>query len=369
MVLIEQLQKIQESRSQINQDYPVIEVVFLVIVAMICGQKQWTDIEDFGKGKENLNWLRQYLPYKNGIPTRHTIARIMRTVIPETLLSAMVGWVNIRRERNGAPIISVDGKVIKGAKASRHDDPLFLVSAFEVEQGLVLTHRPCKGKGMEIQAVREMIDTLDITGCLLTADALHCQVETLKEVKDKGGDMLVQVKSNQPKLLSEVDEQFQAYWSQPEEQQVFFETKDKGHGRTEVRTVFSLPAAFSKEINTKWPMIKGIVAVVRERSINGSDTGSYETSYYVCTDELPLELAAQASRQHWHIENQQHWALDVIFREDAQKMYAGHSPLNMACCRRLVQNLFRKSPGKESVPRKMNKAAWEGEYRSALLFT
>ncbi len=95
----------------------------------------------------------------------------------------MVGWVNIRRERNGAPIISVDGKVIKGAKSSRHDDPLFLVSAFEVEQGLVLTHRPCKGKGTEIQAVREMIDTLDITGCLLTAGALHCHEDViLKEV-------------------------------------------------------------------------------------------------------------------------------------------------------------------------------------------
>ncbi len=101
MVLIEQLQKVQENRSHINQDYPVIEVVFLVIVAMLCGQKQWTDIEDFGKGKENLKWLRQYLPYKNGIPTRHNIARIMRTVVPETLLSAMVGWGNIRRERNG----------------------------------------------------------------------------------------------------------------------------------------------------------------------------------------------------------------------------------------------------------------------------
>lgn len=365
MIIIEHLGKVRDTRSHINQVYPVIEVAFLVISAMLCGQNKWTDIKDFGEG--NMDWLRQHLPYENGIPTRHNIAAIMRAVVPETLLEAMVGWVNERRENNNAPIISVDGKVLKGAKASKLDSPLYMVSAFDVEQGLVLTHRPCEGKGMEIEAIRNMLDALDITGCLLTADALHCQVETLQKVVDKGGDMLVQVKLNQPTLLAEIDTLFQAYWALPEEQHESHITHDKGHGRKEVREVYSLSANFSPELAEKWPMVKSIVAVVRDRSCGNK--GSYETSYYVCTDHLPLELAAQASRKHWHIENQQHWALDVIFREDEQQIHAGDSALNMACCRRFVQNLFRKSPGKESVPRKMNKAAWDQKYRTALLLT
>ncbi|EDK30374.1 hypothetical protein VSWAT3_17443 [Vibrionales bacterium SWAT-3] len=107
--------------------------------------------------------------------------------------------------------------------------------------------------------------------------------------------------------------------------------------------------------------------MVRDRSVKGK--GSYETSYYICTDHLSLELASKATRKHWHIENQQHWALDVIFKEDEQRIYAGDSALNMACCRRFVQNLFRKSEGNLSVPRKMNQAAWNKDYREKVLFT
>ena len=365
MIIIKHLDKVCDTRSHINQVYPVIEVAFLVISAMLCGQNKWTDIKDFGEG--NLDWLRQHLPYENGIPTRHNIAAIMRAIVPETLLDTMVGWVNEHRINSELPIISVDGKVLKGAKASKLDNPLYMVSAFEVDQGLVLTHRPCEGKGKEIDAIRSLLDALNITGCLLTADALHCQVETLQKVVDKGGNMLVQVKQNQSALLNDIDAQFQAYWALPQEKQAFYATHNKGHGRTEVREVYTLAANFSAALREKWSMVKSIVAVVRDRTVG--DKGSYETSYYVCTNHISLELAAQASRKHWHIENQQHWALDVIFKEDEQQMHAGDSALNMACCRRFVHNLFRKSEGKESVPRKMNKAAWDYKYRTELLFT
>ena len=161
--------------------------------------------------------------------------------------------------------------------------------------------------------------------------------------------------------------QFQDYWALPEDKQESYITEEKGHGRKEVREVYVLPAAFSEALRQKWCLVKSIVAVVRDRSVKGK--GSYETSYYICTDHLSLELASKATRKHWHIENQQHWALDVIFKEDEQRIYAGDSALNMACCRRFVQNLFRKSEGNLSVPRKMNQAAWNKDYREKVLFT
>ncbi|EDK26254.1 hypothetical protein VSWAT3_08833 [Vibrionales bacterium SWAT-3] len=169
MIIIEQLKKVKDTRSHINQVYPVMEVAFVVITAMICGQNKWTEIKDFGEG--NIEWLREYFPYENGLPTRHNIAAIMRSVVPETLLEAMVGWVNLHREKHAQPIISVDGKVLKGAKASKQQHPLYMVSAFDVDEGLTLTHQPCDGKGMELLAIRNMLDALDIKGCLLTADA------------------------------------------------------------------------------------------------------------------------------------------------------------------------------------------------------
>ncbi len=191
---------------------------------------------------------------------------------------------------------------------------------------------------MELIAIRNMLDALDIKGCLLTADALHCQVETLNKVVDKGGDFLVQVKLNQLSLLAEIDAQFQGHWAMSEDKQESYITKDKGHGRKEVRQVYVLPAAFSEALRDKWFLVKSIVAVIRDRSVK--EKGSYETSYYICTDHLSLELASKATRKHWHIENQQHWALDVIFKEDEQRIYAGDSALNMACCRRLC-SLFQ----------------------------
>ncbi|AYC05445.1 Mobile element protein [Vibrio cholerae] len=174
MIIIEQLKKVKDTRSHINQVYPVMEVAFLVITAMICGQNKWTDIKDFGEG--NIEWLREYLPYDNGLPTRHNIAAIMRTVVPETLLEAMVGWVNLHREKHAQPIISVDGKVLKGAKASKQEHPLYMVSAFDVDEGLTLTHQPCDGKGMELIAIKNMLDALDVRGCLLYPFNLNIQV-------------------------------------------------------------------------------------------------------------------------------------------------------------------------------------------------
>lgn len=130
---------------------------------------------------------------------------------------------------------------------------------------------------------------------------------------------------SEPSLLAEIDAQFQGYWALPEDEQESYVTEDKGHGRKEVREVYVLPAAFSEALKENWHVVKSIVAVVRDRSVKGK--GSYETSYYVCTDHLSLELASTATRKHWYIENQQHWALDVIFKEDEQRIHAGDSAL------------------------------------------
>lgn len=274
------------------------------------------------------------------MPTRHNIAKIVRAIVPETLLGALVDWANARRATEGQPLIAVDGKDIRGVQRSGKANPLSMVSAFDVEQGLVLYHRPCEGKDKEIQALMDLIDCLDIRSCILTMDALHCQVETLNAAKDRGADVVVQVKQNQPMLLEAVDAAFHAYWKKPKAEQESWDKINKGHGRQDSRFVFQLPASLEGELKQKWPMIKSFIAVVRERK--AVNTISHETSYHISTTPLPLELAARATRQHWHTENWQHWVLDVVFREDEQTIYAGQSAVNMACFRRFVFNLLRR---------------------------
>jgi predicted transposase YbfD/YdcC len=365
MQLIDCLKGVQETRSHINQTYPLLEVIFLVVTALACGQKGWSDIEDFGEG--NLDWLRQYLPYENGIPTRHNIAKIIRAVVPETFIDALVQWANVRRTTQGKPLIAVDGKDVRGVQRSGKASPLSIVSAFDVEQGLVLYHHATEGKGQEIQAVCDLVDALDIKDCLVSLDALHCQSETLSHIKAQGGDAMVQVKKNQPGLFDDVDSAFQAYWQKSPDEQINLTSGDKGHGREETRCVYSLPATLSKPLKAKWPMVESLVAVIRTRKIGKAI--SHDTAYFACTTDLPLSLAADATRRHWHTENVQHWVLDVVFKEDAQTIYAGKAAQNMATVRRFVLNLLRRDTKKLSLPRKMNKAAWDGDYRHDLLFT
>jgi predicted transposase YbfD/YdcC len=365
MELIKCLEQVEETRSYINQDYPLIEISFLLVTALTCGQKGWADIKDFGEG--NLDWLRHYLPFEFGIPTSHNIARIVRAIKPHTLLSALVDWVNLHRTRQERPIIAVDGKELNGVAKHGAKNVLNMVSAFDVEQGLVLYHRACEGKGKEIEAVKSLIHCLDVTGAIITADALHCQSDTLALITSKKGDALVQVKANQPSLFETVDNAFQSYWEQPQAEQQSLEISNQGHGRKERRTVYQLPAHLNGTLQQKWSMVASFIAVVRERT-KGNRT-SYETAYYVCTDTLGLELAAKATRRHWHIENQQHWILDVVFREDEQTIHAGKSAENMACFRRFVMNLLRCDETKLSMPRKMNKASWDENYRHQILFT
>lgn len=364
MELIRSLGQVQETRSHINQVYPVQEVSFLLLVAVSCGHQGWSDIEDFGNG--NLEWLRRYLPYENGIPTCQNIARIVRAIVPESLLAALVEWVNQHRQRNGQAIIALDGKDMKGVQRYGKTS-LSQVSAFDVQEGLVLYHKATLGKGQEIEAVRSLIECLSIEGCILTMDALHCQADTLKQVVDKGATALVQVKKNQPKLFEAVDDTFQAYWKKAEVDHVSLTTSEKGHGRQENRTLYQLPLSLSGELKKKWPMLVSAIAVTRERCVKG--VWSYEAAYFVCTGELTLEKAMQATRGHWRTENQQHWVLDVVFGEDAQKTYVGKGPENMACFRRLAMNLLKKDPTKLSNPRKMNKAKYDHDYRHRLLFS
>lgn len=365
MSLFDHLNLIEDPRSHINLDHDLVDIMFLVLAAIASGCNGWLEIEEFGN--EHLPWLQKHRPFEKGIPTRHSIARIIKVIDVEMMILALFRWVNCLRETAGRPLIAIDGKTLRGAVNQRgNENALHLVSAFDTEQGIVLFQQDTQTKGSELFAVRELLHMLDIQDAVLTFDALHCNKETLQQITKRKGDYIVQVKANQPNLKKAIEEQFQPYWDADEITLPTFAECDKGHGREERRITFQMKAALPKELVKKWPSAKSLIAVERERKCQGKTT--IDTHYYLSSLPVNVELAARAVRQHWHIENQQHWVLDVTFKEDSSRIGDRENAKKMALLRRIIFNLLQQHPLKVSKPSKMRKAAWNGDFRSEIFF-
>ncbi|MGP1832472.1 ISAs1 family transposase [Shewanella frigidimarina] len=365
MSLFEHLSIIKDPRSTINREHDLVDIMFLVMSAIASGCEGWLDIEEFGN--EHLDWLREHRPFSSEIPTRHSIARIIKAVNVEVLVLVMFRWVNCLREKNGKQLIAIDGKTLRGAVNQQgRENALHLVSAFDTQQGLVLFQQATSTKGSELATVRDMLNMLDVRDTILTFDALHCNKETLQKIAEKGGDYIVQVKANQPKLKQAIADAFQPHWDNGTEHIAQYEEKNRGHGRKERRALFQMPATLPKELAMKWPSAKSIIAVERERSSKAHT--SIDTHYFLSSLDIDPELAFRGIRQHWHIENQQHWVLDVTFKEDSSRIGDRESAERMALMRRIIFNLIQQHPLKVSKPSKMRKAAWNGKFRSELFF-
>ena len=364
MTLIEHLTLVEETRSDINQKHDLVDVMFLVVSAIMAGAEGWQDIETYGDSK--ADWLRKYRPFAHGIPRRHTIARIMRCVVVESLMEALLGWVNEHRTHHGKPTIAFDGKVLRGSYRKNASKAVQLVTAYDTENGLVLSQKATPSKKGEIATVQEMLEVLNLKGSVVTLDALHCQRETLEQIQDKKAHVVVQVKHNQRKLREAVQSQFQAVFDAGKEK-IVVEHKEIGHGRKEERYVFQLKAKLPEELAEKWPTIRSIIAVERHRTING--TGTVETSYYVSSLSPKHKLLGHYIRQHWRIENSQHYILDVVFNEDASRIATEGAVENMALFRRFIMNILKQSQcGSPSQRNKLKRASWNDDYRAQLFF-
>ncbi|GGZ15956.1 MAG: ISAs1 family transposase [Shewanella fodinae] len=364
MDLLEHLTVVEETRSDINQRHNLVDVMFLVLSAIMSGAEGWQDIETFGDSK--LPWLQKFRPFNHGIPRRHTIARILRTVVVESLLEALLNWVNEQRTYTGKPIIAFDGKVLRGAYRNDSKTALQLVTAYDTENGLVLSQQPTKNKKGEISVVRQMLDVLNLNGAVITLDALHCQRETLEKISEKKAHVVVQVKKNQPTLWNAVQSQFQAVFDAKKEQ-VVTEVRQEAHGRKEERYVFQLKAKLPENLVEKWPTIRSIIAVERHRTEGRKTT--IDTRYYVSSLSPRHKLLGHYIRQHWRIENSQHYVLDVVFKEDESRIALEGAVENLALFRRFVMNILRQCDcGSPSQRNKLKQASWSDDYREKVFF-
>jgi predicted transposase YbfD/YdcC len=340
-----------------NIRHKLEDIIIIGLCTIICGGEDFTDMEEFGK--ERIELLRNFLELPNGIPDSDTFRRVFERIKPDELSKSLIDWLNIERENRS--VIAIDGKTIKGSKNKNHK-AYHVVSAFVAENQITLGEITVQEKTNEITAVPELLDMIDINDAIVTADAMSCQKAIVEKIYENKADYVIGLKANQPTLLNDVSLYFENF-SQELPKHI---TKDKDHGRIETREYQLLTDISWLPQQNEWANLNGIGMV---KSIVEENENEREFIRYFITSLTDLNEFAYAVRKHWSIENQLHWCLDVIFREDSSRARKDNSPLNLNVLRKTALSLLNQAKsGRTSKKKLMFKAALNPDILLNILF-
>lgn len=341
------------------------DILVLGFSAVISGCKSWEAIADFGITKKE--WFLQIgLKLPNGIPSHDTFRWIFSHLEPRAFQDAFSSWINAVCSTLGVRHIPIDGQTLRGSRGP-DGTCLHLVSAWAAEHRLTLAQVAVADKSNEITAIPELLKMLDLHGALVSIDAMGCQKEIAKEIRAGGGDYILGLKDNQPKLLDDVEACFVEACGNDFAglKHASITTQETGHGRTEERVYTVIYAPEGLRTEAEWVDLKSVVQVIRRRTVG--DKESDEVSYYISSSTKGIKVLAQGIRAHWGIENGCHWSLDVLFDQDRCRTRHKNAAENLAWMRKMALSLFRHDDSKGSVPTKMVRAAACDDFRAHLL--
>ena len=298
---------------------------------MLCGQHTWTDIAFYGQ--DHQAWLQTFLQLPNGIPSHDTFRYVFTRLDPAAFQRCFGSWIAALSAATGLAHIAIDGKALRGSLDRTHGQPpLHLVSAWASANHVTLGQVAVADKSNEITAIPRLLEIVDVAGAVVTIDAMGCQKEIAAKVRDEGADYVLAVKDNQPRLLADIQEAVAAHLDQPEgaDPACQLETVDAGHGRKEVRTYLLLTDLSGIRDRALWQDLHGICFAVNERTVAGET--STEARYYIGSLAGGVADYAQVIRDHWGIENNCHWVLDVLYREDGSRAHPNTAPRTSPGC-------------------------------------
>ena len=347
--------------------YPLINIVTIAICAVICGADDFVSIAAFGRAKKSF--FERFLELSAGIPSHDRFNAIFAALKPEEFEKCLLAWITSLHEVTKGQVIAIDGKTLRSSydKASSKS-AIHMVSAWATLNHISLGQTVVDKKSNEITAIPKLLELIDVSGSLVTMDAMGCQTKIAQKIVDGGGDYVLAVKSNQKSLYNSIRRFFEEQMRDDFANVTVRRAggRERGHGRDETRCYYvcKLPDAIVDA--KRWPELKAIGMAVNETIQNGKTTR--EVRYYILSKYLTAKRFGGAVRCHWGIENSLHWQLDVTFGEDQCRLRKGHSDANFSSLRRLALSLLKNNTTQKlGIKNKRLNAGWDDTYLAQLL--
>ncbi len=346
--------------------HPLLNILVIAICAVICGADDWAEVEAFGKAKRK--WLKQFLRLPHGrIPSHDTFGRVFGQLDPTAFEQCFLEWIRAVSLFTGGQVVAFDGKAVRGSQdCGAGQEAIQMVSAWATANQVVLAQTKVDAKSNETTAIPALLQMLDLSGCIVTIDAIGCQKEIAQTIVEQGADYVLAVKENQGHLYEDLRDLFgeaeKAEWR--EVPHLHCRTVNKDHGRLEIRECWTLSDWEYLDYvrhRAEWENLRTLVMVRAQREVDGKT--STETRYYISSVANNPQRILKAVRGHWGIENSLHWVLDVAFDEDHSRVRKDHAPENFSILRRIVLNLLKQEESEKlGIKAKRLKAGWDDEY-------
>lgn len=353
--------KVRDPRAA-NTSYPLLEILFVALAAVLSGAKNCTDMSDFGRRK--IDMLRRFMPLERGVPSHDVFSDVFRMLDPEAFERAFSAFVAAfakfhRLDLSG--VLAVDGKSLCGAyERGKSALPVHLVNVFAAKARLALASRKAPGRN-EAEAALEILQLLRLKRKIVTADALFCSRPFARTVLARGGHYVLALKRNQGKLFADVERRFARKGARDTA-----EIEEATHDRREKRRASIMRDTTLAKLHN-FPGIAAIAKITSWRRLKGQPAAKPFVRYFILSTYVSAKRAIDIVRSHWGIENKMHWVLDVVLAEDANRARKDAAPENLALLRRLALNLLRTHPEPISMRRKINAAAWDDTFLLSLL--
>jgi predicted transposase YbfD/YdcC len=357
--------KLKDPRIDRHKIHLLPNIIVIALCAVLSGAKDWQQIETFGI--KRFDWLSRFLTQFTDVPSHDTFERVFDRIDPHAFHQCFQSWVAALAEKLSIKHIAIDGKTLRGSGSSKLG-PLHLVSAWATEQHLSLGQVATAEKSNEITAIPELLDLLELHGAIVTIDAMGCQKAIASKIIEREGHYALTVKDNQPTLLAEIKAKvLQAV--ETDFQNVQYDqhtTEERGHGRTEKRhfTILIDPVGLPQQ--AEWENLRVIGLCARERQV-GKEAATTEVSYFIGSKVMSAKSYAKVLRNHWGIENNLHWQLDVSFGEDHNRVSKRNGAENLALLRKLALMMLKRHPGKKSLAVKQFQAALDPQFLEEVL--
>lgn len=370
--LVEHLSIIRDPRVVGRTSHRLTDIIVKAVCAVIAGCENWVEIEQWSE--QHQGWLREQvgLALAQGVPRHDTFGRVFSLLDAAAVQAAFQGWMAAVTKLRPGEVVAIDGKHLRQSYDTWHGVPaLQVVNAWATQQHLMLAQVAVHPTTNEMKTVPQVLEQLVLHGCLVTVDALNTQTAIAQQIVEQGADYLLPVKDNHPRLADDLQRLF-AYADErafAAVRHTYMETIEKGHGRIEKRQCWVVEEAdFVHYLQTSypdWPHLAALVRLRTERRIGDQRTSSER--FFITSRAADAQTLLEATRAHWQVENQLHWVLDVVFREDDCRIRTGHAAQNFALLRRFAISIIRRDSTKGSLTVKRKKAAWSPDFLLSLI--